>query len=166
MIRFAGLLRFLAGLLLVAAAPAVAGKSTTDAAIDRWIEAHARKLKGVEQPMARYAVVGDLDGDGRHDVAVLYTIDDASPGNRSLRYLAAFHRSARALEFKAHALVGGRGIREVNRATILGRMIELETLEYAVLDEACCPSTAARARYRLTEGRLVRVKAPKPGAQR
>ncbi len=166
MIRAAGGLRLLVGMLLAAASPAGGTGIAGDAAIDGWIGAHARKLKGVEQRALRYAVVGDLDGDGRDDVAVLYTIEKADPGNRRLRYLAAFHRSAQMLEFKAHALVGGQGIREVNRVTILQRMIELETLEYAPLDAACCPSAPARARYRLAEGRLIRAKAPKPGAPR
>lgn len=156
-----GVLRLLLGLVLAAVSSAGATSVGADAAIDGWIGAHARKLKGVEQRALRYAVVGDLDGDGHHDVAVLYTIRNASPGNRSLRYLAAFHRAGALLEFRAHALVGGRGIREVNRATILGRMVELETLEYAPLDAACCPSVPARSRYRLTEGRLVRTTVPR-----
>jgi hypothetical protein len=153
--------RLIAWLLFGVALPAAAA----DPAVDKWIAAHASRLGGVEQRPVRYAVVGDLDGDGRDDVAVLYTIDGANPGKRSLRYLAAFRRNAAALEFSAHALVGGRGIREVNRATILARTIELETLEYGPLDAVCCPGIPVRSRYRLVDGRLSRLDARSSGAR-
>lgn len=156
----AGALRALVGVLLCGVSAVVAAGVANDAAIEGWIAAHARKLKGMEQRARRQAVVGDLDGDGRHDVAVLYTIQHAKPGNRELRYLAVFRRSAKkALQYKAHAMVGGLGIREVNRVTILGRVIELEMLAYGPLDPACCPTLVETSRYRLTAGRLVRVKA-------
>lgn len=131
--------------------------STTDPAIDRWIERHVEKLQGVEQGGTRYAVVGDLDGDGMEDVAVLYTIDGAKPANSPLRYLAVFRRARDALAYQTHALVGGLGIREVNRATILKRTIDLETLEYQPRDGLCCPSRYAKRRYQMRGHKLVQI---------
>lgn len=71
--------------------PAAAGGP----AVDWWIAAHAARLGGAESRTARLAVIGDLDGDRREDVAVLYTIDGANPGKRSLRYHLADGRLTR-----------------------------------------------------------------------
>jgi len=45
-----------------------------DVEIQQWINKHAQQLQSVEVASARYRVVGELDGDGRNDVAVLYTL--------------------------------------------------------------------------------------------
>ena len=146
------------------AAGAVAAGGVADPAIDRWIASHARKLRGAEHAAARYAVRGDVDGDGRSDVAVLYTLLGAGQGGNALRYLAVFRRGPRLLEYRAHALVGGGGLREVNRVTILRRVIEIEALEYRPGDAACCPTRFVRHRYRLNGHRLQRAAAAAPQA--
>ena len=153
-----------AGLVLLLAGIASAGaqEGYTDPAIERWIVAHARKGKASEQRDSRRAVVGDIDGDGRSDVAVLYTIEGAGADDYSLRYLAVFQRGTGGLEYRAHRLVGGKGIREVNRATIINRVVVLEALEYQAQDALCCPSRPARWRYRLQNRRLVEVKGTAP----
>jgi hypothetical protein len=152
-------LLFIPWLLAAVPAAATAQEGITDAAIDRWIVTHAERSKGAEHRNSRRAVVGDLDGDGRSDVAVLYTIEGAQGHDFALRYLAVFRRGASGLDYETHLLVGGKGIREVNRAAILAGTVVLETLEYQPKDAVCCPSKSARWRYRLREGRLVEVKA-------
>ena len=149
----------LTGLVLLAGAPATAQEGLDDPAIERWIAAHAGKSKGAEHRNSRRAVTGDLDGDGLSDVAVLYTIEADKPKEFSLRYLAVFRRGPDGLRYEAHRLVGGKGIREINRATVLNRVIVLEALEYQPRDAVCCPSRPARWRYRLRERQLVEVKA-------
>ena len=139
------------------AAAVAAASGIADPAIDHWIAAHAKKLRSVEAAGARYAVTGDLDGDGRRDVAVLYTLQGTGEDRFLLRFLAAFRRGPHALEYRAHALVGGRGMREVNRATILGRQVEIESLEFRHGDAACCPTRFVKMRYRLNGRRLERV---------
>lgn len=138
---------------------AIADDGASDPAIDRWIAKQADKMKGVERRQARYTVIGDLDGDGRDDAAVLYTIEGTGKIRYRLRFLAAFHRGRRSLQYRAHTMVGGRGIREVNRVTILRRTIEIETLEYRHDDALCCPSGYATRRYRVHAGKLVRLTA-------
>jgi hypothetical protein len=150
------------GLLLAGILSAGAQEGHTDPAIERWIVGHAQKGKASEQRDSRRAVVGDLDGDGRSDVAVLYTIEGVSTDDYSLRYLAVFRRGADGLEYGAHRLVGGKGIREVNRATIIDRIVVLEALEYRPQDSLCCPSRPARSRYRLQKNRLVEIRSPNP----
>ena len=155
-----GALLFVSWLAAAAPVAAPAQEGITDPAIDRWIVAHAERSKGAEHRNSRRAVIGDLDGDGRSDVAVLYTIESAKgqAADFALRYLAVFRRGGNGLEYETHLLVGGKGIREVNRAAILTGTIVLEALEYQPKDAVCCPSKPARWRYRLREGRLVQVK--------
>lgn len=150
-----------AGLFALAA---TAADGVTDPAIGRWIEAHAKKMQGVESSDARYAVTGDIDGDGRSDAAVLYTIRGAGQDKYLLRFLAVFRRAPQALEYRAHILVGGKGIREVNRATILRRIVEIEALEYQPRDAACCPTKFTKSRYRLSGRKLEQIAdgGPKP----
>lgn len=136
---------------------AAASDGESDPAIGVWIAKHAKKLHGVESASARYAVRGDIDGDGRSDAAVLYTIRGSGKDKFQLRYLAAFRRGRGTLEYRAHVLVGGSGIREVNRATIFQRMIEIEALEYRSGDAACCPTSPVKRRYQLSGRRLARM---------
>lgn len=140
-----------------AAGAAAAADGVADPAIGRWIAVHAKKMHGVELADARYAVRGDIDGDGRSDVAVLYTLRGGGRDGRLLRFLAVFRSGQRALEYRAHILVGGQGIREVNRATILQRTVEVEALEYRAGDAACCPTQFVKRRYRLNGGKLERT---------
>lgn len=136
---------------------AAAAAGVADPAIGRWIAAHAKKMHGAELADARYAVRGDIDGDGRSDVAVLYTLRGRGRDDRLLRFLAVFRGGQRSLEYRAHILVGGKGIREVNRATILQRTVEIEALEYRTGDAACCPTQFVKRRYRLNGHKLERT---------
>jgi len=138
---------------------AAAADLAQDHAISRWIEQHGRSAKSDELPNARVAVSGDLTGDGRADAAVIYVLQGGSR-RRQTKYLAAFRRGDAGLEYAAHIVVGREGLRDVNRATILGRMIELEVLEYRPADAMCCPSRPARRHYRLRDGKLAPFRAP------
>lgn len=114
-------------------------------------------MPGVELAEARYAVRGDVDGDGRGDVAVLYTLRGGGGDGRLLRFLAVFRGGQRGLEYRAHILVGGKGMREVDRVTILQRTVEVEALEYRAGDAACCPTQFVKRRYRLNGRKLERT---------
>lgn len=146
-----------------AAGAAAAADGVVDPAIGRWITAHAKKMHGAEVADARYAVRGDIDGDGRSDVAVLYTLRGSGRNGRLLRFLAVFRSGQRGLEYHAHILVGGKGMREVNRATILQRTVEIEALEYRAEDAACCPTLFVKRRYRLNGRKLERTAAAARG---
>lgn len=147
-----------ASLILVLPASPAADLAQDDA-VSRWIERHAGNAKSNELPNARFAVSGDLNGDGRTDAAVVYVLQGGSR-RRQIKYLAAFRRSDDGLHYAAHVLVGREGLRDVTRATILGQAIELEVLEYRPSDAMCCPSRPARRRYRLRGGKLLPFRAP------
>jgi len=123
--------------------------------INRWIATHAQRANSSEVAGARYRVVGDLNGDARDDVAVLYTLKSRAATDGELRYLAVFVRDRRGLHYRAHALVGGPGIGEVNRATVLKRSVVLEMLVHARGDPVCCPTRPATRHYRLVDRKLV-----------
>lgn len=164
--------RVLMGVVWLLAAQAVAAAPTDDEDIRRWISTHARRNQAEELTAARSRVVGDLDGDARDDVAVLYTLRPYSTqGQRGeRRYLAVFKRGGGArhalrdqrLHYHAHVLVGGAGAgaAEANRATILDQTVVVELLTHRAGDAARCPTRPATRRYRLTPRALTLVKAP------
>lgn len=139
------------------AAAATANTSRDDAEIQRWIQQHAQRANRIEVPGQRYRVVGDLDGDGVGDVALLYTLKSRAAGVGESRYLAAFKRQTdkaggrrdAGLRYHAHVLVSGPGAGEANRVTILSRVMVVEMLTFGPGDAACCPTRAATRRYRL-----------------
>lgn len=149
---------------LLALSPAqssLAAVSTRDdGEIQRWLNQHANVTQSVEVPAARHRVVGDLDGDGREDIAVLYTLKPRNGRRGELRYLAGFkrlpaktrdgRREPSSLSYQAHVLVSGPGAGEANRATILERSVVVEMLIFRPGDAACCPTLPIKRRYRLT----------------
>lgn len=145
----------------LAVRPAVAARD--EAAIQQWLDQHARRAQSVEVPAARVSVVGDLDGDGRSDVAVLYTLKSRAARGGEARYLAAFRRQretphdsrAYVLRYHAHVLVSGPGAGEANRITILKQAVVVDMLTFAPGDAPCCPTRATRRRYRMAGHALV-----------
>lgn len=147
----------------------VAAAARDDSEIQRWINQHAQRTNSTEVPAARYRVVGDLDGDRRDDVAVLYTLKPRASQHGESRYLAVFkHQLApvqndapkstrdstrsgvrNSLRYHAHVLISGPGAGEANRVTILDRAVVVEMLTFGPGDAACCPTRATTRRYRL-----------------
>jgi len=132
-----------------------------EADVQRWINRHAQRNNSDELSSVRSSVVGDLDGDARDDMAVLYTLQ--LRGQRSeRRYLAVFKRQREgqpgALRYHAHLLVGGTGAAEANRATIMNKTVVLEMLTHRAGDAVCCPTRPATRRYRLAPRGLTLVR--------
>lgn len=137
-----------------------------EAVVQAWIHTHAQRGKVVEAPATRLGVTGDLDGDGRADAAVLYTLQSGGAQRGERRYLAVFRRHRDGLRLHAHVLVGGSGAAEANRATILDKTVVVELLTHRAGDAACCPTRPAIRRYRLaTRGLTVVREAGRPASQ-
>lgn len=132
--------------------------------IQRWISQHAQRVRGIEVPNTRQRVSGDLDGDKRADVAVLYTLKPRGARGGESRYLAAFKRQRDGLRYHAHVLVIGPGAGEANRITILNQAVVVEMLTFAPNDASCCPTRPAIRRYRVSPRglALAATDAPRP----
>lgn len=138
-----------------------ARSATRDAAeVQRWINTQAQRSNSEELAHARSSVVGDLDGDGRNDIAVLYTLRPRNGQRGEHRYLAVFKQQRDGLRYHAHVLVGGSGAVEANRATILNKTVVVEILAHRAGDAACCPTRPATRRYRLAPRGLTLVREP------
>ena len=133
------------GLLL--GAQALFAATPDDAEIQRWINTHTQRSHSDELVPARSRVVGDLDGDARNDLAVLYTLRPRGRGGER-RYLAVFKRqregSRDGLRYHAHVLVGGSGAAEANRVTILNKTVVVEMLTHRAGDAVCCRHASRR----------------------
>jgi hypothetical protein len=134
-----------------------------EADVQRWINRHEQHSNSDELKAVRSSVVGDLDGDARNDMAVLYTLQPRGQ-LRERRYLAVFKRQREGqpgvLQYHAHVLVGGTGAAEANRATILNKTVLLEMLTHRAGDAACCPTRPTTRRYRLAPRGLTLVREP------
>jgi hypothetical protein len=111
--------------------------------------------RGTEFKKARRFCLGDLDGDGREDIAVLYTIESFCCGNNYHFFLAVLLNKETNFELIASVKVGGKGERGVAFNTIRNGKILLNTKEYLPDDAMCCPSSKGRTTYTLKKGRLI-----------
>lgn len=135
-----------------------------DAYIARYIDSYEAEncepepgdtCRGSEYKKARRFCFGDIDGDGKEDIAVLYTIESFCCGNNYQFYLAVFLNKGSRFELAASAEVGGKGERMVEFDRIRDGKILLNTDEYLPDDPMCCPSGKGRTTYTLEKGKLV-----------
>ena len=134
-----------------------AATTRDEADIEHWLTRHATRVQGAELARLRQRAVGDLDGDGRMDTVVLYTLKPRTAGRGESRFLVAFKRQSGALVYHGHTLVSGPGAGEANRVTVLNRIAVVEMLTYAPGDAACCPTKPTVRRYHLSAKGLALV---------
>lgn len=101
----------------------------------------------------RFALEGDLDGDGHPETVALLWESSGGSGTRS--YLAAMGRADGAVANLGTALIGDRV--QVKSGTIAGGRITLELVEAGPGDAACCPSQRTKSEWALTGAGLERV---------
>jgi hypothetical protein len=124
-----------------------------NAYISREAARRARGGEAVEEFVgARRIGRGDVDGDGRDDLVVLYTLER---GNDWTQFVAVFGGPrGRPL---ASTRVCGKGQRSVDLGGVTDRRIELATKRYGPSDALCCPSVAGHAWLSLRAGALEEV---------
>jgi hypothetical protein len=111
--------------------------------------------RGIEYREGRSFCFGDINGDGKEDIAVLYTLEGFCCGNNYEYYLAVFLNSASGFELVTSTEVGGKGERTVEFDRIKDGKIVLNTDEYLDGDPMCCPSGKGATAYSLKDGKLV-----------
>ena len=110
---------------------------------------------GASRPSAglvdHFALIGDLDGDGREETTAL--LWESSGGSGTRLYLAVMARGPNNLEDLGTALVGDRV--QVYSARIVDGRIELDVVQAGPGDAMCCPSQLATRGWTLSAGNLV-----------
>lgn len=127
---------------------------TVSSELEKLIADKARALSMTEFcQFRRYDALDDVDGDGRDDFVVIFTLEGPNGANDHVSFLAAFLSGA-----PDHPLVveaGRRGVRDPIGIEAHRGEISLETREYLPKDPMCCPSGKGRSVYRLRDGKLV-----------
>ena len=140
---------------------------TADRRVEAVIEARVRATGGTEYCQDRlYHTVDDLDGDGREDFVLVFSVETAG-GDDLAQYLAVFPSAA---QWKPLVLkVGQRGERYVDEIQVDDdHHLVLLTSEFEPGDAECCPSGEGELLYRVARGRITPVpRAPEtPPAKR
>ncbi len=152
MTRFGWPISCLVGLILAmagAAGAADAGPTcrTQSKRVEATIAAVARHLKAQEYCQFRqYYTLDDVDGDGKNDFIVLFSVEGmGGGGNDHADFMAVFlsGQSWRPITVKT----GGRGERDPISAEVRDHRIILATRVYRPEDPLCCPSGNGTVTY-------------------
>jgi hypothetical protein len=131
------------------------GCQSTQTTLEQCIEKQAHHSNGKEYPQFRNYAYGDIDGDGKEDAAVVYTLEGVRGGNDWLRFLAVKLSSENGrIIFQQ---VGGKDIRAVGNIKIVNGNIVASILEYAPSDASCCPSISKIVNFVIKHGKLIEV---------
>jgi len=144
--------------LLVPAPPATVPSCRTGSpALERLIAEKARSLSMTEScQFRRYDALDDVDGDGKDDLVLIFTLEGPDGADDHVSFLAAFLSGSpdRPLVLEA----GRRGERDPVAIESKRGEIALETLEFLPKDPTCCPSGKGKSVYRLHAGKLSLVR--------
>jgi hypothetical protein len=131
--------------------------ASDEAWLDQAIQISASAVAGTEYRDARLTASGDVDGDGRDDAAVVFTIEVPS-SNTATQNLAVFVRQDDgSLRFAGSTGVGSQGGAAVGRMAIEQGAVVLTTLSLGPNDPDCCPSVEESTRFELSGGALRQV---------
>jgi hypothetical protein len=128
------------------------------AVIDRFIAQQAKKADAEEYQEARKVLRGDVNGDKKTDLVVLYSLEGFGGGNNYIQYLAIFLGNGKTFRYATNEPVGGKLRRDIDLKSITGSTINLNTKEYRKNDAACCPSKSGKTRYAFRNGKLREIK--------
>jgi len=92
-----------------------------------------------------YMAEGDLNGDGREDVAVI--LESSSGGSGSFMDLAAVLNTPEGLKPVAVADLGDRT--DIRKMALEDGKVEIELIAHGPNDPVCCPSQLQRREFRL-----------------
>lgn len=122
--------------------------------IGAFIERFAKEEDAEENVDARKIVCGDLDGDGKSETAVLFTLESFNGSNLWRQYISVFAGTASKLDLIDTKTVGGKNYSLVKDVKVENESIELTSLDYRPEDASCCPSLPGREVLLLAQGHL------------
>lgn len=128
------------------------------AIINKFIAKQAKDERAEEYPDARKVLRGDINGDKKTDLVILYTLEGFNGSNNYLQYLAVFLGTGKSFRYAAKEVVGGHAGRNIELKSIINRRINLNTMDPRRNDPACCPSKPGKTRYVFRNGKLREVK--------
>lgn len=129
-----------------------------NAVVNSFITRQADREKGEEYEDARKILRGDVDGDRKTDLVVLYTLEGFGGGNDHRQYIAIFLGKGKGFRYATNDVVGGKFYRGVELRSITAGKIDLDTMEYRKTDAACCPSKKGKTSYIFSKGKLKETK--------
>jgi hypothetical protein len=119
------ILACLAGLIIAFAPTIIAAQANLKKTVDRYIEKTRKDAS--ENKESRKIVLGDVDGDGKKDAVVLYTLEGFGGGNSWRQNLVVFLSKKGVYKASADEAVGGKFFRTFDLQKILGKEIIGET---------------------------------------
>ena len=105
--------------------PTIAAQANLDKTIDQYIEKIQDDAE--EYREARKIVYGDVDGDGKKDAVVQYTLEGAGGGNSWGQNLVVFLNKRGVYKAAGDTTVGGKFFRSFDLQKIVGKEIIGET---------------------------------------
>lgn len=147
----------LLGLIFLFAPTAIAAQPNyvnLEKTIDRYIEKIREDAS--EYKDARKIIYGDVDGDGRTDAVVQYTLEGAGGGNSWGQNLVVFLNKKGIYKMSADETVGGKFFRSFTLQKIVGKQIigEAETCPGDEPQGLCENPKKKQIKYVLLNGKL------------
>ena len=138
--------------------------------VNRWLHGYISRHKTFDgRPLlftdarAISLIHGDLDGDGKDDVAVLFSVDGVRGGTDWVQYVAVFLRDAKGMRYCCMERVGCKGGAAVESSAIeAGRVILRGKAFVPGVDAYCCPSQAWETALKLSKLKPVRLVIDRP----
>jgi len=136
----------------------VFSQTNATSAVNSFISKQATEAGADEYSEGRKIVRSDVNGDGKIDLIVLYTLEGFGGGNSHAQYLAIFLGGGKTFKNAANVAVGGKLNRSVELTGVTAGRIDLDTLAYRSNDPACCPTRKGKTHYRFSQNRLKETK--------
>jgi hypothetical protein len=129
---------------------------TASAEVESVIAEKARDLSMTEYcQFRRYDALDDVDGDGKDDFLVLFTLEGPGGGNHHVSFLAFFPSAGGP---PSVVQTGQRGERDPVGVRVEHGKVVLRTREYRTADPMCCPSGKGSLSYEWKDGSLRRAR--------
>lgn len=142
------------GLIILFAPTTIAAQANLEKTIDRYIEKIREDAS--EYTEARKIVYGDIDGDGKKNAVVQYTLEGAGGGNSWGQNLVVFLNKKGVYKASGDETVGGKFFRSFNLLKVVNKEIigATETCPKDYPQGLCENPKKKQVKYVLVSGKL------------